>query len=201
MDLGREKEAFVTLKIKGTIAQKFRTFCKNNAASQSMSLLQMIQFFEFNGIAPTDNLGDSIAKLEGKINKRTNAIIAIIKNIEKKRISPTYALLLSLFEEKLEDDEPQFVEKKFADTNKNKIIEEEEESYDFGQPNLITENEELSYYQNAFYKAQEEHQTLKYKFEAILKQTKYIKSSFGKNYYRLDITKQEFEAFLDNLNK
>ena len=83
MDKGREKEAFVTFKIKATTAQKFRTFCKNNAASQSMSLLQMIQFFEFNGIAPTDNLGDSIAKLEGKINKRTNAIIAIIKDIEK----------------------------------------------------------------------------------------------------------------------
>lgn len=48
-----------------------------------MSLLQMIQFFEFNGIAPTDNLGDSITKLDGKINKRTNAIIAIIKDIEK----------------------------------------------------------------------------------------------------------------------
>ena len=92
MDKGREKEAFVTFKIKATTAQKFRTFCKNNAASQSMSLLQMIQFFEFNGIAPTDNLGDSIAKLEGKINKRTNAIIAIIKDIEKHQTQPTTSM-------------------------------------------------------------------------------------------------------------
>ena len=59
MDKGREKEAFVTFKIKATIAHKFRTFCKNNAASQSMSLLQMIKFFEFNGIAPTDDLGEN----------------------------------------------------------------------------------------------------------------------------------------------
>jgi hypothetical protein len=92
MDKGREKEAFVTVKIKATTAHKFRTFCKSNSASQSMSLLQMIQFFEFNGIAPTDNLGDSIAKLEGKINKRTNAIIAIIKDIEKHQTKPTTAM-------------------------------------------------------------------------------------------------------------
>lgn len=66
-----------------------------------MSLLQMIQFFEFNDIAPIDNLGDSIAKLDRKINKRTNAIIAIIKDIEKNQTKPTTALLLSLFKEKV----------------------------------------------------------------------------------------------------
>ena len=114
MDKGHEKEAFVTIKIKATTAHKFRTFCKNNAASQSMSLHQMIQFFEINGIAPTDDLADSITKLERKINKRTNAIIAIIKDIEKNQTKPTTAMLLSLFEEKVKQEKPKLVEVKFA---------------------------------------------------------------------------------------
>tara|TARA_R110002049_G_scaffold17238_2_gene67399 strand:- start:39 stop:377 length:339 start_codon:yes stop_codon:yes gene_type:complete len=75
----------------------------------------MIQFFEINGIAPTDNLGDSITKLEGKINKRTNAIIAIIKDIEKNQTKPTTAMLLSLFEEKVRQEAPKLVERKFAE--------------------------------------------------------------------------------------
>lgn len=186
MDKGREKEAFVTFKIKTTIAHKFRIFCKNNAASQSMSLLQMIQFFEFNGISPTDNLEDNIAKLEGKISKRTNAIIAIIKNIEKNQTKPTTAMLQSLFEEKLEQEQamPEMIEKKFIeklpeekyveDTTVPKIRYERLE----GKMNLVKED-----------------------FEYVLGKVKTIKSNFRNGYLKLELTDEELIKFKRTLKK
>ena len=184
MDKGREKEAFVTFKIKATTAQKFRTFCKNNAASQSMSLLQMIQFFEFNGIAPTDNLGDSIAKLEGKINKRTNAIIAIIKDIEKHQTKPTNAMLLSLFEEKLKEERPLLVEKKFMDKEKDKKVTKET-----AVPKIRYE------------RLRNKMDSLKNDFEYVLDKVKVVKSSFGKDYLRLELSKEELMKFRRGLKK
>jgi hypothetical protein len=185
MDKGHEKEAFVTFKIKATIAQKFRIFCKNNAASQSMTLLQMIQFFEFNGITPTDNLGDSIAKLEGKISKRTNAIIAIIKNIEKSQTKPTTAMLQSLFEEKLEQEQamPEMVEKKFIE----KLPEEKH--IDTTVPKIRYE------------RLGDKLVSIKKDFRYVLDKVKLVKGSFGKGYLKLELTDEEIIKFKRTLKK
>ena len=177
----------MTFKIKATIAQKFRKFCKNNAASQSMSLLQMIQFFEFNGIAPTDNLGDPIAKLEGKISKRTNAIIAIIKNIEKNHTKPTTAMLQSLFEEKVEQEQimPEMVEKKFIEK-----LSEEKHIEDTSVPKIRYE------------RLEDKLVSVKEDFGYVLSKVKTVNSSFGKGYLKLELTNEElikFKRTLGNL--
>jgi hypothetical protein len=177
MDKGHEKEVFVTFKIKATTASKFRTFCRKNAASQSMSLLQMIQFFEFNGIAPTDNLGDSIAKLEGKINKRTNAIIAIIKDIEKNQTKPTTAMLLSLFEEKAKQEKPKLVERKFAKVETDKEIRE------ITIPKIRYERLDSNM------------KSVKKDFIYVLDNVKVVKSGFGKGYLKLELTEGELVKF------
>ena len=77
--------------------------------------------------------------------------------------------------------------------------EEKEETYDFGTPELITENEDLEYYRNQYYNSQANYNALKYDVEAIIKKTKYIKSNFGTGHYRLDITKEAFENFKQKL--
>ena len=183
MDKGREKEAFVTVKIKAATAQKFRIFCKNNAASQSMSLLQMIQFFEINGIAPTDDLGDSITKLDGKINKRTNAIIAIIKDIEKNQTKPTTAMLLSLFEEKVKQEKPILVERKFVEkVLDNKTIEE-------------TTVPKIRYE-----RLEDKMNSVKSDFIYVLDKVKIVKSSFGKGYLKLELTEGELVKFRRSIN-
>ncbi|NMH89880.1 BfmA/BtgA family mobilization protein [Flavivirga algicola] len=184
MDKGREKEAFVTIKIKTTIANKYRIFCKHNGVSQSMCLLQMIQFFEFNGLAPTDHLGDSFAKLEGKINKRTNAIIAIIKDIEKSQTLPTVAMLQSLFDQQIKqesndfEEDFEFVERKFANDQNQKEFDMETTV-----PRIRYE------------RLEDKMNSVKSDFEYVLDKVKPVKSNFGKDYLKLELTIEELVKF------
>ena len=63
-----------------------------------MTLLLMMEFFEKNGISPEESLGPHVQTLEALIKKRINALIAIIKDIEKNQTKPTLAILQSLIE-------------------------------------------------------------------------------------------------------
>jgi len=181
MDAGYEKERFEKLGIKVSVAVRYRKFCKTLSKSQSMTLLLMLDFFEENGISPQDNLGDTISSLKGQIIKRSNAVIAIIKNIEKIHHKPTTAMLQSLFEETAN------------------IEKEDEEDFDFGTPQLITENEELIFYKNAYFKTQEANRDLRTDTKELIRNVKYIKSNFGKGHYRLEMEKEAFEQLKEKL--
>lgn len=174
MDDKYKKERFEGLKIKTSVAIKFRKYCKAISKSQSMALQLMLDFFEDNSISPFESLGTNMTTLEGSIKKRINALIAIIKDIEKTYHKPSTAILQTLFEE-------------------TSNIEKEEEEFNFETPNLITENEELDYYQKQYFTFKTNYNDLKYDVETIFKNTKYIKSSFGTGHYRMNITKEEFE--------
>jgi hypothetical protein len=52
MDEEYKKEKFETLKIKTSVAKKFRRFSRALSKSQSMTLLSMVDFFEMNSISP-----------------------------------------------------------------------------------------------------------------------------------------------------
>ena len=182
MDKGYEKERFESLSIKTSVAKRFRNYCRSISRSQSMALLEMIRFFERNGVSPEDHLGDTITSLKGHIIKRSNAVIAIIKNIEKIHHKPTTAILQSLFEETAS------IEKEAA------------EAFDFGTPKLITENEELAYYKNAYYRTQEAHNQMKRDTRELLKKVNYVKNNFGIGHYRWNITRDALEAFKQKLD-
>ncbi|MFB9056527.1 BfmA/BtgA family mobilization protein [Mariniflexile ostreae] len=103
MDKGFEKEGFETLKIKRSVAIEFRKFSKMLLKSQSMTLLLMMEFFNENGISPTESIGPNMETLEKRISllikKRMNGMIAIMKDIEKNQTKPTVTMLQSLFEQ------------------------------------------------------------------------------------------------------
>ncbi|MDF0716088.1 BfmA/BtgA family mobilization protein [Muricauda sp. 334s03] len=113
MDKGYEKERFESLSIKTSIAQKFKKFSKQMGASQSMTLLLMLDFFEANGISPIESLGPHIHTLESLIKKRINAVMAVIKDIEKNQTKPTAAMMHALFEgEDPSENKPLLTERK-----------------------------------------------------------------------------------------
>ena len=112
MDRGYEKDGFATVKIKNTIAKKFRNYSRAIGKSQSVTLLLMVEFFENNQIAPTESLGPSGRTIEASLKKRINALIAIIKDIEKKQTKPTISILNALLEQPEPKKEPRYVEKK-----------------------------------------------------------------------------------------
>ena len=111
MDGEFEKERIETLKIKASVALKFRRFCKTMSRSQSMTLLLMLEFFLDNGISPMDSLGPNLVASEVRILKRINAVIAIMRDMEKTQTKPTAALLLSLFDETVPKEKPLILEK------------------------------------------------------------------------------------------
>ena len=84
MDKGYEKERFETLKIKSSVARKFKQFSKRMSKSQSMTLLLILDFFEVNGISPSESIGPQMVTLEYKlgmlIKKCMNGMIAILKD-------------------------------------------------------------------------------------------------------------------------
>ena len=113
MDRGYEKERFESLSIKTSVAKKFRRYCKEISTSQSMALLLMIEFFENNGISPKESFGPHMQTLANLIKKRNNAIIAIMKDIEKTQTKPTAAMLQALFEETKTPKKNLVLEKKY----------------------------------------------------------------------------------------
>ncbi len=178
MDRGYEKEQFTCVSIKISIAKKFRKFCKHHAKSQSMTLLDMVDFFEANEVSPSDRLGETISSLKQQMKRRFNAIIAIIRDIEKNQTKPTTAMLHKLFEE---------------------ASNEVEEEFDFGTPTLISENEELIYYRDGYFKIQEQVNIINNDFENVLQKVKYVKGNFGGSYLKLEMTKNEFESLKQKL--
>ena len=172
MDKGYEKEGFAGMRIKISVAKRFRRFSKRLGKSQSMTLLTMMDFFEINELSPNDRLGDTVSSLKFLIKKRLNAVIAIIKDIEKHQTKPSVAMLHRLFEE---------------------ASKEEEEDFDFGSPVLISENEELQYYRENQTKIQGQLQSIGQDFEKVLGKVKYVKGGFGSGYLKLEMTKEEFE--------
>ncbi|MBD0833736.1 BfmA/BtgA family mobilization protein [Aestuariibaculum sediminum] len=180
MDKGYEKEGFDGLRIKSSVAKKFRRFCKHYGKSQSLSLLDMILFFETNEISPLERFGETLSSLKFQMKRRFNAVIAIIKSIEKQQTEPTAFLMKKLFEVTAK--------------------EEAEESFEFAPQELISENEELEYYQKQYKQSQESYQDLKTEMTSLLKKVKFVRNNFGLGHYRLNVTKEELEQLKTKLN-
>jgi len=112
MDSRYRKEKFETLKIKASVAKKFRSYCKEMSESQSMTLFLMIEFFNRNAVSPHEIIGPHVQTLEALIKKRVNAVIAIMKDIEKNQTKPTTAMLQALLEQEEPQKKPLLIEKK-----------------------------------------------------------------------------------------
>ncbi|WP_282081252.1 BfmA/BtgA family mobilization protein [Aquimarina algiphila] len=126
MDNGYEKEQFTTISFKSSVAKKFRVFSKKMGASNSMTLLMMLDFFEVNNMSPKESIGPTVHTLENLIKKRVSAVIAILRDMEKSQTKPTVAMMQSLFEEVEPKSKPLLVEKKNLDIDEKVRFREKE---------------------------------------------------------------------------
>lgn len=165
MDKGYEKEAFQGLRIKASIAEKFRRYARKISKSQSMTLLLMLDFFEYNNISPSEKMGPKMQTLESTLKKRINALIAIIRDIEQNQTLPTKGMLQAIFEE-------------LPTQSKKKVTHSFEEAF-----KNLTRNQ-LPLPQN---KMESDHDDIR----KILGRLKEVKPSFGKPYWKLALTPSE----------
>lgn len=173
----QKKYSFSAISIKAKVASRFRKFSKRVARSHTDTLETMMNFFDWNELSPNESLGANMKTLENRLKKRINALVAIVRDIEKNQTKPTNAMLELLFQESPELNEPK------------------EELFEFEQQELISENEELNYYRNQYQGIQQQYQTVKNDLEKIIGKTTYVKGSFGGGYLKLELTKEEFENF------
>jgi len=126
MDQSYKNEGFSNVKIKRSVARKFKMFVRKYNESNSMTLDQMLQFFEKHQLLPSDEIPNHLLQTEKRLLKRINAVIAIMKDMEKTQTKPTVGMLEALFTvNEKEEDAPRFVEKK----QHNRTLEEELEHW------------------------------------------------------------------------
>lgn len=165
MDKGYEKERFESLSIKTSVAVKFRKYSRTISKSQSITLLLMLEFFELNQIAPTEILGPQMQSLESAIKKRINALIAIVRDIEKSQTMPTKGMLDALFEG-------------LPTPTKKNIIPSFEEAFRNSERNLVDLTK---------IPAEPDHKDIRY----ILNRIELVKPGFGHPYWKLAMETDE----------
>ena len=99
--------AYSNITVKKETATCFRSYSKKFNKSHSEVLDGMIQYFKDNNLDPfgegTKIILDSIKKLERQMMNKFDRLIAIIKNMEKTSIRPTYEMMLILYEAYVKD--------------------------------------------------------------------------------------------------
>ena len=167
---------FNTIRLKKKVIEKFKEYSRKTSPSYSETLDFMIAFFEDTGLSPYDTMHNPILSYTRALSKRTKAVTTILRNIEKTQLIPTRQMLESLFEG-VEKEEPAYVERTMEEieTSKSKEVK----LMDYYRKQNDTTSKELF--------------ETKEKLQSVLNRLVYVKNTFGANYYRLDISKKEYE--------
>jgi len=192
MDKGYEKERFAAMKIKISVALKFRNFSKRQGKSQSMTLLAMVEFFDHNGISPDERMHETIASLKYLIKRRFNAMVAIMRSIEKEQTLPTVSMIQALFEQELnletEDEwegDLEFCEQQLTEINTptNPELLDKETTV----PKIVHE------------RLKEQLEELKGAFGHVLDHVSVSKNRFGKEHLKVDLKPGAIEQYRTKL--
>ena len=108
-------DSFTGIRFKKETAKRFQTFSRTYFKSHTEAMSTMLDFFFYNEISPKEKLGPTGRTIEAKLLKRINAVIAIMRDVEKTQTKPTVAMIQSLFETEELTKKPLIVEKKYAE--------------------------------------------------------------------------------------
>ncbi|WP_108424536.1 BfmA/BtgA family mobilization protein [Flagellimonas amoyensis] len=193
MDKGYEKEPFRTVCIKVTVLHKFKGFSKRQGKSHSMTLLAMVEFFEHNGISPNERMYETIASLKYLIKRRFNAMVAIMRSIEKEQTLPTVSMIQALFEQELASDGEEwdndfdFIEQQLTETKKPTDME----PFDA----------EVTVPKIRYDRLEERYEELKTDFAYVLDHVSLFHNRFGKDHLKLDLNPGAIEKYRTKLKK
>lgn len=172
-----KKYRFSAINIKKNVAVRFREYSRQVSQSHTATLKAMLDFFETHQLSPFESMGNNMQTLESKIKKRINALIAIIKDIEKNQTKPTNAILQLLFKEAGQEEQPI-------------LLEREQEAV---QNEAITIGRENGYYKEQYFSERSKNHRLRKEMEKLLDHTRYVRGNFGTGHFRLELSKEELE--------
>lgn len=172
---------------------KFRRFSRRFGRSRSMTLLLMVHFFERHGISPDQHLGETMASMKHYIRRRFNAMIAIMRSIEKEQTLPTVGMMQALFEQELASDDEEwdsdfdFIEQQLTEARPSN----EMESFDV----------EVTVPKIRYDRLEEQMEELKEDFKYILDHVSIYHNRFGKDHLKLDLNPEAIEKYRTKLKK
>ncbi|WP_209403665.1 BfmA/BtgA family mobilization protein [Pseudozobellia sp. WGM2] len=183
------KETFSTLRIKIPTAEKFRKFSKQLFKTHSDALQTMLDFFHYNEISPLERFGPTARTLETLIKKRFNAMAAIMKEMDKRGITPTKAMMELLFEHAPQQNKPQ----KSPSSNKGDAPVKDDAFFKSAFETIELQKANSLMEQNL--------QQLQQQFLDTLKKVEVTKSSFGKSKLYLNMPIREYEQLKASLKQ
>src|SRR5680860_167008 len=89
---------YINIRFKKKTAERFQQFSRTHYKTHTDAMAGMLDFFFYNEISPKENFGPSGRRIENSLKKRINAVIAIMKEIEKTQTKPTAGMLMGLLE-------------------------------------------------------------------------------------------------------
>ena len=117
-------DSFITIRFKRTTAKRFQEFSKTHFKSHTEAMATMLDFFFYNEISPKEKLGPTGRTIEASIKKRINAVIAIMRDMERTQTKPTVAMIESLFQTEVPAKKPLILEKKFIEEKRQVRFQE-----------------------------------------------------------------------------
>ena len=175
-------ERFFTIRFHRNTAQRFKQFSKKVSKSYSETLDTMLDFFEWHGFKPSDRFAESVGLEILKNRKRTNASIAIMKDIEKSQNIPLInieTMLQALFQGKVKKERPKplLLEKPKSNSPEKGISKLE------------------------FERLQRKHLETKERLSHVLEKVEFVKTRFGNDYLKLNIEREELARLKRTLKK
>ena len=121
-------DTFIGIRFKKETAKRFQEFSRTHFKTHTEAMEAILDFFFYNEISPKENLGPTGRTIEAKLLKRINAVIAIMRDVEKTQTKPTVAMLQSLFEMEEPEKKPLILEKKYAEEKKEVRFREKQDN-------------------------------------------------------------------------
>ncbi len=178
-------DKFFTIRFRRNTAQRFKKFSKRFAKSYSEGIDLMMDFFEWHGFRPNQRFEKSLMQEILKNRKRTEANIAILRDIEKTQTKPLSIQMDLLFEGQPKQREtPKLVEKKFANSQGR-----QKKFKDKPVPKV------------KYQRTKTELKEVKEEFLYVMEKVLPVKNSFGKDYLKMEISLSEFNRILANLKE
>ena len=159
-----------------------------------MTLLAMVEFFEHNGISPDERMHETIASLKYLIKRRFNAMVAIMRSIEKEQTLPTGSMIQALFEQELASDGEEG-----WDTDFDFIEQQLTEARSPAEPETF--DGEVTVPKIRYDRLMEQLQELKEDFAYVLDHVSLYHNRFGKDHLKLDLNPEAIEKYRTKLKK
>ena len=121
-------DSFIGIRFKKETAKRFQQFSRTHFKSHSEAMATMLDFFIYNEISPKEKLGPTGRTMEAKLLNRINAVIAIMRDMEKTQTKPTVAMIETLFQTEAPTKKPLILEKKFVEEKKAVRFQEKQNS-------------------------------------------------------------------------